>query len=371
MEGLSFLYNTIGIIGLGLIGGSLAKAFRNRVGVKKIIAYNHNEDVLISAFNEGVIDEYTLSIDSAFSQCDIIFICTPVSLICTYAEKLIPFIKKDCIITDVGSTKGKIYERIKALPQKMCYIGGHPMTGSEKFRYSASKEHLFENAYYIITPDEDVPENKITEFYEAVKKIGAIPVILSPSQHDYVAASISHVPQIIASSLCNNVKLLDTPQGHMHKIAAGGFKDITRIASSNPDMWESICFENKEQIFKVLSSLENVIKRLKDSLIQNEHSSVHDFFDEARLYRDSFSNITPGSFIKRYEIVIDVLDKPGSIAIISVLLSSNNINIKNMSIVNNRERENGVLYVSFDSEEQRQKSIALLREMNYEVQIKD
>ena len=146
-------------------------------------------------------------------------------------------------------------------------------------------------------------------------------------------------------------------------------KKLQEFASYNDNLEE--VFENREQIFNVLSSLEDVVKRLKDSLSKGDHSGVHEFFDEARLYRDSFSNITPGSFVKRYEIVIDVLDKPGSIAIISVLLSSNNINIKNMSIVNNRERENGVLYVSFDSEQQRQKSISLLREMNYEVQIKD
>ena len=226
------------------------------------------------------------------------------------------------------------------------------MTGSEKFRYTASKEHLFENAYYIVAPDERVPQHMVENFTRVIKQIGAIPVEVSPYLHDYIVASISHVPHIIASSLCNNVRILDTPQGHMHKIAAGGFKDITRIASSNPDMWESICFVKKE-------------------LTADDHSKVHNFFNEARMYRDSFSNITPGSFVKRYEIMIDVVDKPGSIAIIAVLLSSHNINIKNMSIVNNRERENGVLYVSFDSEEQRIKSINLLKELNYEVQIKD
>lgn len=136
-------------------------------------------------------------------------------------------------------------------------------------------------------------------------------------------------------------------------------------------MWESICFENKDQILKVLTSLEEVIGEVKKELTADDHSKVHNFFNEARMYRDSFSNITPGSFVKRYEIMIDVVDKPGSIAIIAVLLSSHNINIKNMSIVNNRERENGVLYVSFDSEEQRIKSINLLKELNYEVQIKD
>ena len=365
------MFDKIGIVGLGLIGGSIAKAFKNRVGTKTVVAFNRNEDVLKQAYDDGVIDKYTAKIDSTFSGCDAVFICTPVDKIYEYAEMLVPFVKSTCIISDVGSTKGRVYDRIKLISDKFYNIGGHPMTGSEKYRYSASKEHLFENAYYILAPDERVPQSVCAMLYDAVIKIGAIPVMVSPYLHDYIVASISHVPQIIASSLCNNVKLLDTPQGHMHKIAAGGFKDITRIASSNPDMWESICFENREQIFNVLSSLEDVVKRLKDSLSKGDHSGVHEFFDEARLYRDSFSNITPGSFVKRYEIVIDVLDKPGSIAIISVLLSSNNINIKNMSIVNNRERENGVLYVSFDSEQQRQKSISLLREMNYEVQIKD
>ena len=116
---------------------------------------------------------------------------------------------------------------------------------------------------------------------------------------------------------------------------------------------------------------EDVLDSIKTGILDGNHAQVREFFDDARKYRDSFSNITPGSFVKRYEISVDVLDKPGSIAVISVLLSSNGINIKNMSIVNNRERENGVLYVSFDSEEQRQKSIDILKSMNYEVQIKN
>ena len=365
------MFEKIGIIGLGLIGGSLAKAFKNRVGTKTVAAMNRNEDVLKIAYDEGVIDMYSTEVNEIFNDCDVVFICTPVNHICHYAEELLPYIRKDCIISDVGSTKGNIYDRMKAVKGDFFYIGGHPMTGSEKFRYTASKEHLFENAYYIVAPDERVPQHMVENFTRVIKQIGAIPVEVSPYLHDYIVASISHVPHIIASSLCNNVRILDTPQGHMHKIAAGGFKDITRIASSNPDMWESICFENKDQILKVLTSLEEVIGEVKKELTADDHSKVHNFFNEARMYRDSFSNITPGSFVKRYEIMIDVVDKPGSIAIIAVLLSSHNINIKNMSIVNNRERENGVLYVSFDSEEQRIKSINLLKELNYEVQIKD
>lgn len=365
------MFSKIGIVGLGLIGGSLAKAFRNRTSVKTIVAYNRHEDVLIEAKKQCIIDEYATEITNIFSNCDIIFICTPVQNIIEYAVKLIPFVSKNCIISDVGSTKWELYQKMKQYTDKFMYIGGHPMTGSERFRYNASKEHLFENAYYIITPDETIPKQTIHDFSELIRNIGAIVVTLSPKEHDYVVASISHVPHIIASALVHNVKNLDTPNQYMHLLAAGGFKDITRIASSSPDMWKGICMENKEQILNVLCCFENVIQNIRQNISEEQYQSVYDYFDEARIYRDSFCSITPKSFVKRYEITVDVIDRPGSIAIIAVLFSSHGINIKNMSIVNNRGQQQGALYFAFDTEEDRQKSIALLREMNYDVFVKD
>lgn len=365
------MFSKIGIVGLGLIGGSLAKAFRNRTSVKTIVAFNRHEDVLLEAKNQGVIDEYATEITDIFEHCDIIFICTPVQNIIEYAEKLIPFVSKDCIISDVGSTKWELYQKMKQYSDKFTYIGGHPMTGSERFRYNASKEHLFENAYYILTPDETIPKGKTNAFSDLIRSIGAIIVILSPQEHDYIVASISHVPHIIASALVHNVKNLDTPNQYMHLLAAGGFKDITRIASSSPDMWQGICMENKEQILKVLSSFETVIQDIRQKLSQEQYQYVYDYFDAARVYRDSFHSVTPKSFVKRYEITVDVLDRPGSIAIIAVLFSSHGINIKNMSIVNNREQQQGALYFAFDTEEDRQKSISLLHNLNYDVFVKD
>lgn len=365
------MFNKVGIIGLGLIGGSLAKALKNRCHIQKIVAFNRHSDVLEAAYKEGVIDEYANDITNIFENCDIIFICTPVDKIFEYAQKLLPFVHKDCIITDVGSTKNSIYQKMKTLSDKITFIGGHPMTGSEKFRYQASKEHLFENAYYIVTPGDDVSNEKVAYFKNMVETIGAIPVVVSPEEHDYIVASISHVPHIIAFALVNNVRLLDTKQKHMHLLAAGGFKDITRIASSSPDMWESICTDNKEKILDVLTSFESSISYIKKCIKEENHTALWDCFEQARTYRDSFTTVTPASYVKRYEITVDVLDKPGSIAIIAVLFSSNNINIKNMSIVNNREQDTGVLNFAFDSEEQRQKSIQLLKDMNYEVYIKD
>lgn len=365
------MYNKVGIIGLGLIGGSLCKALRNRAGIKEIVASNRSEDVLIYAKNEGVIDDYSLEITDMFKGCDIVFICTPVDKIFNYAKKLVPIVGKNCIISDVGSTKGHLYNQMRSLGNSITYIGGHPMAGSERFRYNASKEHLFENAYYIITPGENVPKETTEKFKNLIVKIGAIPVIISPYEHDYVVASVSHVPHLIASALVNNVKKLDSDKKYMHLLAAGGFKDITRIASSSADMWESIIFENKEDIISVIDSLSEVIAEIKESIINNNKEDVYNYFLSAQKYRNTFNTATPKAFVRRYEIDVDVLDRPGSIAIIAVLLSSNGINIKNMGIVNSRENNSGALTFAFDSEDDRQKSVKLLNDLNYDVTVKE
>lgn len=361
----------VGIIGLGLIGGSLAKALKNRCGVKEIVATNRSIEALILAQNQGFIDRYDMDITDMFRGCDIIFICTPVDKIVAYAKKLMPYLDKNTIVTDVGSTKAAICQQIAALSPTFTFIGGHPMTGSERFRFQASKEHLFENAYYILTPAENIPHHQTQLLADIVEQIGAIPVTLDAHEHDSVVAAISHVPHIIASALVNTVQDMDSPKGMMHLLAAGGFKDTTRIASSSPEMWESICLDNQQPILRVLEHLEQVIAQAKTNIQNAGRQSLHTFFDNARLYRDTFRNVTPKSLVSRYEITVDVVDRPGSIAIIAVVFCANNINIKNISIINNREQENGVLFLAFDSEQDRQKSILLLKGMNYEVFVKD
>ncbi len=365
------MFEKVGIIGLGLIGGSLAKALKQRLHTKTIVAVNRSIDTLMAAYGEGVIDHYSTDVTEQFLGCDVVFLCTPVDKIAGYAKKLTRFVDKNCIVSDVGSTKDHIYQQLKSFSHQFQYIGGHPMTGSEKFRYNASKAHLFENAYYILTPDETVPAEKVQAFQAGIAALGAIPIVVSPQKHDYVVASISHVPHIIASALCQSVQEQDTPEHLMQLLAAGGFKDITRIASSSPEMWSSICMENKAPILDSLTHLETVIHQAKEAIAAEDRQAVFDYFSNARDYRSTFSTTTPGAFVKRYDISVDVEDKPGSIAIIAVLFSSNNINIKNMSIVNSREHECGVIQFSFESKEERQKSVDLLRSMNYEVHIKN
>lgn len=357
----------IGIIGLGLMGGSLAKAFKTHCNDTFIIASNRSIESLQEAYSEKIIDEYCLDINDSFCGCEIIFICTPVSKIAYYVNKLIPYINNNCIITDIGSTKGTLFNDMEKLKDKICFIGGHPMTGSEQTRYSSSKDYLYENAYYILAPLSSVPDEKINMLVDIVKMIGAIPITLEPHEHDFIVASISHVPHIIASAIVNLVKRLDGNNKYMYKLAAGGFKDITRIASSNPEMWQNISTENKKEILNVLQEFKKIILEYETMLNTNNEKSILEYFNTAKEYRDSFYNRNPGIFSKYYEIYVDIIDQLGSIATISTMLSVNNINIKNIGIINNREFENGVLQIVFDTEQSQQKSIQLLKKMNYTV----
>ena len=153
----------------------------------------------------------------------------------------------------MGSVKGEIHREVEKLGLTGNFIGGHPMAGSEKTGFQNSTDYLLENAYYVVTPAEDVPLSRVSGYAGACfSSLGAIPVVLTPEEHDYIVAAVSHLPHIAASCLVGALAKLDTPEERMKLLAAGGFRDITRIASSSPVMWEQICLSNREQISKVL-----------------------------------------------------------------------------------------------------------------------
>lgn len=358
----------VGFIGLGLIGGSLAKAIKNHYIDTKIIAYDINKTSLEKAIEENIIDEYTLEINNAFQDCNIVFLCAPVENNINAMNKLIKVIDNNCILTDVSSTKEKI---ISAALNINCsnFIGGHPMTGSEKSGITAADEHLFENAYYILTPLPNISQNKLDLLQNFITKLGALPVVIEPSEHDFITATISHVPHVIASTLVNVVSKLDTTDKHMHTLAAGGFKDITRIASSSPEMWQQICLTNNKQIIKVIDKFQQELDIIKDYISECDSNNLYSFFSTSKDYRNTFSDKNTGFIMKSYKITVDVVDKPGIIAEIALLLSNNDINIKNIGINNNREHQEGVLEIVFYDLTSQNKSIKILTDMNYKIYI--
>lgn len=338
---------TCGFIGLGLIGGSIAKALRHRLPDTRMLAYDINAASLDLAKEEKVIDKICPSIDNSFRDCDYIFLCAPVS---HNAENLLTLknvLTPDTILTDVGSVKTGIHKQIEALELQSQFIGGHPMAGSERFGYPNAKASLLENAYYILTPSEKVPEEKIKDYRKLVETIGAIPLVLSYEEHDYVTAAISHLPHVIAASLVNLVKNSDSEEGVMKMIAAGGFKDITRIASSSPEMWQQICLTNSENIAKLLRTYIQCLGVIADDIDEHKKDDLYNFFDTARNYRESFISAPSGPIKAEYVFTVDIADKPGAIAAIASLLAMHDVSIKNIGINHNRELAEGALRIEF------------------------
>lgn len=194
-------FEKVGFIGLGLIGGSIAKTIKKKYPDTTLIATARHADTIQEAHNFGTIENDTLLPLSDFADCDYIFLCTPVQQNLIYLKELKSVIKPSCIITDVGSVKSDIHKAVTALDMEANFIGGHPMCGSEKTGFFNATEYLLENAYYIITPTAKTTPAQLEEFHAMVKSLGSVPMILDYEKHDFATAAISHLPHIIASSL--------------------------------------------------------------------------------------------------------------------------------------------------------------------------
>ena len=356
---------TVGFVGLGLIGGSIAKAIKAFHPEIQIMAYMRTTDTLIEAANEGTVDIACTGVDGQFAACDCIFLCAPVSTNVMYLERLKPVIKADCILTDVGSTKTDIHERVTALDLEEHFIGGHPMAGSEKTGYANAKPHLIENAYYIITPSARVPKEAVDMFVPFIASLKALPLVLDYRRHDFITASVSHLPHLIASSLVNLVQELDSTDALMKRIAAGGFKDITRIASSSPVMWQHICLKNKENLLKILDEYIRFLGSAREMIDQEDEQGIYHMFDTSRNYRNSIPASSAGPIKKAYEVYCDIIDEAGGIAAIATILASNGLNLKNIGIIHNREFEEGVLRIEFYDEASMKKAAEILQKFRY------
>lgn len=356
----------IGIIGLGLIGGTLAKTIHRIHPAIEIIACDTNEVSLSLALNEGIIQKGTPLLTEDFSSCRYIFLCAPVQKNESFLKQLAPFLSEDCILSDTGSVKSAIHEDIRKYGVSSFFIGGHPMAGSEKSGFSNATAYLFENAYFIITHD-DVPMELVEEYRDFIASLGCIPFLMSPAEHDYTTAAVSHLPHILASSLVNLVRELDTEDEYMKSIAAGGFKDITRIASSSPVMWQEICGANREQILLLLDHFIHSMEQIKEEISARDQDRILNFFQQAKDYRDSLPIKKNGPLPSIFEIYCDLIDEAGGIATIATILATNGISIKNIGIIHNREFEQGVLRIEFYEDTAMEQATTQLRKHHYTV----
>ena len=339
-----------------------------RCGFKGRIVGVSSPETIRLALDSGVIDEgwpYE-DLKKAVKDADLIFVCTPISRILELIEKLGPIIKSGTIVTDVGSTKRNIVNCAKKFFREETYfVGGHPMAGSERSGVTAADPFLFQNAIYILTPDRLVPAEIYGEFVRLLRSIGARILELDEEAHDKAVAAISHLPQLMATKLVEAVGRLNEQADHFLPLAAGGFRDMTRIASSEYDpVWRDIYETNSDYVSKMIdlyiTALKDARDRLSDGSLKNDFSYANDI-------RRSIPKDAKGFLHTLHEIRVVAEDRPGVIAEIALTLKKKKININDIEVLKVREGEGGTLRLGFDSEESADHAVVLLTEMGYRV----
>ncbi len=328
----------ISVIGLGLIGGSLAIALKN---IKKdiiVTGFDRDPESVSIALYRKIIDIAAGSYKEAVTDADLVIIATPVRLIADIAFEIKDHLKPDTIVTDVGSAKLNIVEKInKIFPKGVIFIGGHPMAGSENEGVLSAKSDLFLNAYYILTPTDTTRSEALVSLHNLFTKIGAKVITVSPVEHDKIVALISHLPHILSTNL---VALVDNKQKsikNLFKLCAGGFRDMTRIAASNPKMWVDISLENKEEIINSIDDYIDFLKRFRESLTTNNEEYIREHYDSAKEARLNLPKYIDKDISKLYEVRVEMSDIKGVLSEITLAISSAGVNIEDISIFHSTE----------------------------------
>jgi prephenate dehydrogenase len=359
----------IGIVGVGLLGSSLAVALKNKLQDKIEITAFSSESTLEKARAMNLFAGFHSynEISTAIDGLDLLFLCSPIKVILEHIERIseAPALSKPIIITDVGSTKRLIMEKAEkcfAQRKDIIFIGGHPMAGNEFKGIDANDKSLYENAIYVVTPTPQTEDEHVSKLLDIVKLVGAIPLILDPIKHDRAVAGISHLPQMMASGLVDMISKEDNAE-LSKTLSAGGFRDMTRIASSQYRMWEDIVETNKDNIFDLIDAYITELTFIKDSI---KNKSLDGIFENARNTRDLIQKGKKGLLQQQlFEIFVRIPDEPGMILKISTIVAEENLNIKDISIQQSREQDGGQFRLGFATLADSEKAVECLTKQGY------
>ena len=351
----------VAIIGLGLIGGSIAKALKNFSSQCFISAYD-KPDVLDKAFSQKVIDK-KLSSNAESLNSDLIFVCLPVNASIDVFENLADKLNGDQILTDVCGVKSVFQEIWDKKERKGYYIGGHPMNGKENSGYDNSDPLLFENCVYILNESAKEFPN-IDSFTEIIHRLGAKINFLNPKVHDVIVASVSHLPQLVSVSLINSAALKGSDI-NFFDYAAGGFRDMTRIAASEFSVWEPIISKNQKNIIQAIENFISDLEQMKKSISGEDYNSIAKKFESARIKRDEIPKSNKGFIKQIYDVFVFVKDEPGVLSKISTALFENNINIKDIELLKIREGTGGTFRFAFESESDAERAKMVIEKIGF------
>ncbi len=360
------------IAGLGLIGGSLALGIKRQHPNYKIIGYNRSDKSRQVALERGIVDEATANFKEFAPLADVIILAVPIKQTIDFIKILSEIdLKKNVIITDAGSTKEEIVKAgdIYLADKDVQFIGSHPMAGSHKSGAIAADVNLFENAYYIFTPSKLTKENTIADLEDILLGLHAKYVQIDAAEHDRVTSQVSHFPHILAASLMEQAGDYSINHKMTNHFSAGGFRDMTRIAESEPGMWTSILLTNKNAVIDRITDFKGRLDRLALHISQNDENAIWEYFEHARQTRKDMEIYKRGGVESSYDIFVDVPDEEDIILkILELLRGTSLVNIH----INeeNREDINGILQISFKNAKDLEHAKKVISEnTNYKVYI--
>ncbi len=283
---------TVAIIGVGLIGGSIGMALKKLTGIK-IIGIGRHSYKLKRALELKAVDEITTNFCKGVKNADLVIIATPVDVIASTLMQILPCLKRGCIITDVGSVKRPIVDEVEKIiyEKPLFFIGGHPMAGSEQKGIDVANASIFNNSVCILTPSKKSSPQALKTVQDLWQKIGVKVIKMPPSKHDKIVSFTSHLPHILASSLVDIVNKLDKNDQNISLMTAGSFRDLTRVASSDPLLWSGICLENRKQILLALRKFNLVLKQIEKLIRLSNKSKLLKKFLNSKEARDSMLKI--------------------------------------------------------------------------------
>lgn len=359
----------IGIIGLGLIGGSLGMALCRQPGNLRVVGYDSEPATGQEALARQGVHEIAVSLESVVRGADLVVVAVPVGKIEQVVAEIASALAPGAIITDVASTKGRFAKVIPPLlPPGVYYVGGHPMAGSEQSGIAAADPFLFQNAVYLLTPGSETPPQVLAALEQFIGMVGGLPLQLAPEEHDLMVAVVSHLPHLSAAALVNVAAEFNQRYPGTLALAAGGFHDTTRVAMGSPVLWREIFASNRASLLRVLKAMHGELAAFIAALSVGEMAEVEARLERATVIRRELPARKKGFLTLLYELVVVIEDRPGTIAEVIDILKE--INIKDIEILRVREGEGGTLRLAFEDENALKNADQLLRARGFMTQVR-
>ena len=342
-------FRSVVVVGVGLIGGSLAAALKEQAEPPVVRGVDTDADALAAALERGLIDEGSLPGGERAKTwlgpggTDLVVIATPARFVQEWLE-ILGSLGFDGVVTDVASTKrGVVKAARKYLSSGTRFVGGHPMAGSERSGVDAARADLFRGAYWLLTPAADTDPDAFRAIHALVSSLGARVVSVDARSHDEAVAIVSHVPHVAAAALCDVAGAHAGEGGDLLRLAAGGFKDTTRIAAGSPELWTGICLDNSEALAAGLRELRGVLGEFEAMVRAGDSQSIRTWLERAAVVRHSLPAQWVPATTLLTEVVVPMLDRPGVVAEITGAVSAAGCNIEGIDI--DHETEDSALLV--------------------------